>query len=142
MTKFRIIAANKKAVYGISFLACLAAASPAFGWTLTIVNNLDYKLSFNEIANRQDVEIKSNPPKIVLPRGGTGSFEVVQGDQTDKNVHLKVQYYLESENSQVTVEFGLDNGDCYAKSSGSEGEINSTYEHCESDTTEFIFGPK
>jgi hypothetical protein len=142
VTKFRILSANKKAKYGISFLACLAAASPAFGETLTIVNNLDYKLSFNKIENRQDVEIKSDPPKIVRPKGGTGSFEVVQGDQTDKNVHLKVQYYVESENSQVTVEFGLDNSDCYAKSSGSEHAINATYQHCESDTIEFIFSPK
>lgn len=141
MMKFGILAANKKAVYGISFVAFLAVASPAFGWTLKIVNNLDYKLSFNKIENRQDVQIKSDPPKIVLPKG-TGSFEAVQGDQTLKNVHLKVQYFVESENSQVTVEFGFDNSDCYAKSSGSEHEINSTYQHCESDTTEFIFSPK
>ena len=72
---------------------------------IQIDNQLDLDLIFNEVENRQDVQIKSSPPEKVQA-GETGKFEVKKGD-SGKPYHLKVQYYVEEKDSDETITFGF-----------------------------------
>ena len=74
-------------------------------YTMKIVNDLEQDLIFQEIKNRQDIKIKSNPPDEVKS-GDTGSFEIADGD-SGKPKHLNVKYYVGGSGSDTIVTIGV-----------------------------------
>jgi hypothetical protein len=73
-------------------------------WTIKIVNDLSVELTSGKVVNRQDIQIKSHPPTTIAA-GASAEFTVADGDSI-KNIHLKVQYTVDSSGSE-TIEFGV-----------------------------------
>ena len=73
----------------------------AIQFKVEIDNGLEENLVFNEVENRQDVQIKSSPPDVIESQQ-TGTFKIAQGD-SGKSPHLKVQYYVGEKGSDETV---------------------------------------
>ena len=124
------------------------ANNNVFAKEIKIHNNLEQSLIFNEIENRQDVEIY-DPPPDKIKAGGTGLAEVYHGNEGDfKTVHFKVQYYVGEKGSAETVTFGFK-----SKSDGTEwnnfncftdtpDDIKGSHGGCNSGTTHYTFDPK
>ena len=118
----------------------------AFAKTIEIKNNLDVDLIFNEIENRQDVKIKSEPPSNVKSQE-TGQFEVGKGD-SEKPSHLKVQYYVGEKGASETVSFGFkgqggpndwNQFDCFTNT---PDDIKGSQSGCNEGNTLYTFSPK
>lgn len=138
--RFRAAACSAFLILGLA-----AFSRPAEAWEIRIVNNLDLQLQQPVILNRQAYKIKSKPPVHIEPNGGEGSFRVGEGKSL-KNGHLKVQYFVGPMNSPITVEVGINRGECFAHSNSDEIEGNVSFDHsydnCRSGhTTTYTFSP-
>ena len=104
---------------------------------ITVKNKLSVDLTDGKVVNRQDVKVKTDPPKTI-PAGQNGEFKTEEGD-SGKNQHLKVQYTVGSE----TVEFGYKvddevNADCFTDT---PPDISGSHNDCDYDDTSFEFSP-
>ena len=110
------------------------------------MNNLDVPLLFNEIKNRQDIKIITDPPKKI-DAGKTDSFEIKEGDSY-KNQHLNIRYYVNNSSSEeeVGVVYKWDIGGKPHCPKDHPDDITEEVKHCPSweldENWEYIFSPK
>ena len=106
---------------------------------IDITNNLqDEALIFNKVENRQDVQLKSDPPNEV-PALQSGGFKIAKGD-SEKSPHLKVQYYVGEKGSDETVTFGF-KGDTWSSIScftETPDDIDGSHENCDKGNKKFF----
>lgn len=110
--------------------------------TIEIINDTGKELVFDEIKNRQDVKIKTEPPKQISS-GDTGKFTVGPGDSV-KNLHLNVKYYVGSSGSSEIVGFGF-KGDAWGKQNcfvDVPETISGSWSGCDDVTIKFTFKSK
>ena len=108
---------------------------------IDITNNLqDEDLIFNKVENRQDVKIKSDPPSEVKALQ-SGGFKIAKGD-SEKNPHLKLQYYVGEKGSSETVTFGFKGTwsdlNCFTET---PSDIKGSHENCHDANKKFFFSP-
>ena len=87
-------------------LGCLSTGHASTDVPITIVNNLEQSLVFKEIKNRQDVQIKSDPPAEIPPHS-SGQFKARQGT-SGKNQHLNIKYTIKDTADQVGIVYKYD----------------------------------
>jgi hypothetical protein len=108
---------------------------------IDITNNLDENLIFNTVENRQDVQIKSEPPREVKSKQ-SGGFKIAKGD-SGKSPHLKIQYYVGEKGSSETVTFRF-KGDTWSTIScftEIPDDIKGSHENCNQANKKFFFSP-
>ena len=111
--------------------------------SIDITNNLENdNLYFNKVENRQDVQIKSDPPEEVKALQ-SGGFKIEKGD-SEKSYHLKLQYYVGETGSDETVTFGF-KGDTWGSVScftETPDNIEGSHENCDQANKKFFFKEK
>ena len=111
--------------------------------SIDITNNLQTdNLYFNKVENRQDVQIKSDPPEEVKALQ-SGGFKIEKGD-SEKSYHLKLQYYVGEKGSDETVTFGF-KGDTWGSVScftETPDNIDGSHENCDQANKKFFFKEK
>ena len=109
-----------------------------------IVNNLDVPLIFNEIKNREHIQIKSSPPETVESEE-TKSFKIEQGNEVGP-YHLNVKYFVNDASSgEVGIVYKQTTGESHCPKEHPD-DITEEVDHCGSwDNNKewrYIFSPK
>ena len=110
-----------------------------------IVNNLDVPLVFNEIKNREHIEIKSSPPETV-ESGETKSFKIEEGNEVGP-YHLNIKYFVNDAGSgeEVGIVYKQTTGESHCPKDHPD-DITEEVDHCGSfDNNKewrYIFSPK